>query len=139
MLNLFDLVPGEARRVFDRVFQIRGRVAVGDDVKPVEVAPVFGDAFLVGRQENGAGRRPDAFDFNQPEFACDQMDAAEVKADVLILHVFNLAAARLLVGDDGGNRLALGFAVGFEVRMGGDVAFRVRQHERHANAFHSLQ
>src|ERR1035437_5258632 len=64
VFHLLDLVPREPGWVFDGVFQMRLGVAVRDDVKPVQVAPVIGDALFVRRQENGARDSADTFDFD---------------------------------------------------------------------------
>src|SRR2546428_3399732 len=95
MFDLLDLVPRKTGRVLDRFLQFRRRVAVRDNVKPVEVAPVFGDPLFIWRQKNTPGSRADAFDLDQPEFAGHGMQAAEVETEVLFLHVFNLAAASM--------------------------------------------
>src|SRR6266511_1694240 len=113
VLNFLDLVPRESGRVFGWFLQSRLGIAVRDDVEPVEVTAVLGYTIFVWREENRARGRADALDFDEPEFARDRMQAGEVKAEVLLLHVLNLAAASLLVGNDGGDGLALRLAVGF--------------------------
>ena len=83
VLDLLDLVPREPGRVFDGFFKARLGVAVRHDVKPVEVAPVFGDALFVRRQEDGACDSTDAFDLDEAQFPGKRMQAAKVEAEVL--------------------------------------------------------
>jgi hypothetical protein len=97
VLNLLGLVPRESSWIFDGFFKVPLGVAVGDDVKPVEVVPIFGDALFVRRQENGARGRADAFDLDEAQFPGNRVQAAELKAEVLGLHVLDLTASRLLV------------------------------------------
>lgn len=66
--HLRHLVPIEPRGVFDRFLQLRTSVAVGHDVQPVAVAPVLGDAPLVGSEENRPGRATEPLHLDQAQF-----------------------------------------------------------------------
>ncbi|MND09613.1 hypothetical protein D3C83_330790 [compost metagenome] len=58
-------MPRESRRVSDRFLKNGLRFAVGDDVEPETVGPIFRDAAFVRGQEDGTALRADAFDFDQ--------------------------------------------------------------------------
>ena len=64
VLDLLNFMPWETGWVFDRVLKLGLRLAICDDVEPVAVAAVLGDAALVGRKQDGSSSFTDSFDFN---------------------------------------------------------------------------
>jgi hypothetical protein len=47
MIHLLHFMPGKSGGVFDWFLELALRVATGDDVKPVAIPAVLGDAALV--------------------------------------------------------------------------------------------
>ena len=47
MLDLFHLVPRKAGGVFNRLLDLGSGVAMRDDVEPVKVRAIFGDALFI--------------------------------------------------------------------------------------------
>lgn len=91
MIYFLHFVPREPRGVFDRLLKARLGLAARDDVEPVAVATVFGDAALVGGEKDGSGRGADAFDFNEAKLAGVEVEAGDVVAEILLVNIINLA------------------------------------------------
>ena len=70
------------------------RVAVGDDVEPVAVTTVLGDAALVRREQDRAARRAEPLDLDEPQLAGGEIKARDVVAEVLLGDVVDLSALR---------------------------------------------
>ena len=75
----------KAGGVADRLAELRRRVAVGDDVEPVAVAAVLGDAALVRREQNAAVAVADALNLDEPQVAGVKVEAGDVVAEVLLV------------------------------------------------------
>ena len=129
MRHLRHLVPVEARRVADRLLELRRIVAVGDDVEPKAVATVLGDAALVGREQDRAGRCAKPLHLDQAQLAGSEIEARDVVAQVLLGDVVDLPALRLLVLHDHAHGGGLGLEVRLETPHLGRLALGVRQHE----------
>ena len=127
--DLRHLVPVEPRRIADRLLQSRRRVAVGDDVEPVAVAAVLGHAPLVGREQDRAGRCAEALHLDEAQLAGGEVEAGDVVAQVLLGHVVDLAALRLLVLHDHAHGDGFGLEVRLEAPHLGRLALGVRQDE----------
>ena len=69
MRNLRHFVPVESRWIANRLLEARGIVAIGDDVKPVTVAPVFGDTPLVRGEQDRTACGAEPFDLDQAQLA----------------------------------------------------------------------
>src|SRR5262249_40161613 len=109
VLDLLDLMPGEARRILDGLLERRRDVTVGDDIEPIALSTIFGDAPLVWREQNVAGGGADPLHLDQPELARSQVEAGHVIAEVLLVDIEDLPAkASLVLHDDShGNSLGL--------------------------------
>ena len=55
MRHLGDLVPGKPDRIFDRILESWLSFATGNNIKPIAIAPVFGDAPFIRRKEDHIG------------------------------------------------------------------------------------
>ena len=135
MIYFLDFVPGKAGGVFDRLLKTWLRLTARDNVKPIAVAAVFGDAALVGSEKHGPGHGADAFDFDEAKLAGVEIEARDVVAEILLVNIINLATPCSFVVHYELHRSIFNFRVGLQttnLRLG---AFGMRQHQ---NARHPL-
>ena len=90
MVDLLNFMPREAGGVFDWLLQTGLGFAARDNIKPVAVAPVFGDAAFVGSEQNGSGGGANAFDFDQAKLTGVEIEARDVVAEILLVNIINL-------------------------------------------------
>src|SRR5437879_6541157 len=72
------LVPVEPGGIADWLLEPWGCVAVGDDIEPVAVAPVLGDAAFVGREQDRAARRAESLHLDESQLAGGEVEARDV-------------------------------------------------------------
>src|SRR5207249_6369041 len=76
--------PVEPGGIADWLLEPWGCVAGGDDVEPVAVTPILGDAALVGREQDRAARRAESLHLDEPQLARGEVEARDVVAKVLL-------------------------------------------------------
>ncbi len=139
MIDFLDFVPRKPRGVFDRLLEARLRLAARDDVKPIAITAVFGDAAFIGSQKHSTRRGADAFDFYQAQLTGVEIEAGDVVAEVLLVNIINLAAPSGFVVHYDPHGYAFNFRVGLQaadVRLG---PFGMRQHQNACDALNRLQ
>src|SRR5208337_1003063 len=109
--DLGHFYPFQTGGVADRFAELRLRVAVGDDVKPVAVTAVLGDPSFVRGEQHAAIGIADPLDFDQSEIPGSQIDARDVIAQVLLGYVEDLPALCPLVFHDDAHRRRLSHRV----------------------------
>src|SRR5205807_3604813 len=112
VLDLRDLVPWEARRVLDGRLELWCVIAVGHDVEPVAIAAVLGNATFIGGEQDRAGGRTEAFDLDQSQLAGIQVEAGNIIAQVLFVHIIHLTALGVLMLYDYAHGRSIGLRIG---------------------------